>query len=56
LVVGFLDFFNRAKYMGGVKYEKCLELNDESENNNFVVSKEILAIIKRDNLNRIENV
>jgi hypothetical protein len=56
LVVGFLDFYNKGRYMGGINYEKCFEYNVKSENNNFVVSKEILAIIKKENLNKITNV
>jgi len=56
LVVGFLDYYNRGKYLGGVKYEDCIELNEKIQASNFVVSKEILSIIKKENLNRITNV
>lgn len=50
MIVGFFDNYRKYKILGYINKEDCLKYNDSSKSSNSVVSKEILAIIKKENL------
>jgi len=56
LIVGFFDFYNKGKYLGGIKYDDCIKENNPQETNSYVASKDILSVIKKESLNPIVNV
>ena len=50
IIIGFFDNFRKYKILGYISKEDCLKYNDSTKNSNNLVAKEILAIIKSENL------
>jgi hypothetical protein len=56
IVVGFFDDFRKYKILGAISKEECLKYKETSKNSNSLISKDILAVINKENLNYFENV
>ena len=55
LVVGFLDNHKRGRVLGCITQEDCLKLNEPKESKNSVISKEIIAVVRKENLKEFSN-
>jgi hypothetical protein len=50
LIVKFYDKFKKAQIIGYIDFEKCLQMTDSINNSNSVVSKDIIAVVNKDDL------